>query len=191
VYIETAILLAILYKGFHAMRSVAETERLRLLEFTRDDAPFLLELLNTPEWIKFIGDRNIKTLEEAQNYASSRLISSYHRFGFGLYKVELKDNSTPIGMCGLVRREALDDVDLGFAFLPEYTGRGYAEEAGSATIDLARKKVKSKRLVAITMVDNSHSINLLRKLGFNFEKTVNFPGEDQTLMMYSVNLKTR
>jgi RimJ/RimL family protein N-acetyltransferase len=173
------------------MKSVAETERLRLREFTKNDAPFLLELLNTPAWIKFIGDRNVKTIEEAQAYASSRLITSYNRFGFGLYKVELKDDSTPIGMCGLVRREALEDVDLGFAFLPEYTGMGYAEEAGSATIDLARKKVKSKRLVAITMVDNSNSINLLRKLGFNFEKTVNFPGEDQTLMMYSVELKGR
>jgi RimJ/RimL family protein N-acetyltransferase len=173
------------------MKSVAETERLRLCEFTREDAPFLLELLNTPEWIKFIGDRNVRTLDEARNYASSRLISSYHRYGFGLYKVELKNDSTPIGMCGLVRREALEDVDLGFAFLPQFTGMGYAEEAGTATMDLARRKVKSKRLVAITMVDNSHSINLLRKLGFNFEKTVNFPGEEQTLMMYSVNLKAR
>jgi len=171
------------------MKSVAETERLRLREFSREDAPFLLELFNTPEWIKFIGDRNVRTLDEARTYASSRLISSYHRFGFGLYKVELKDNSTPIGMCGLVRREALDDVDLGFAFLPQFTGMGYAQEAGTAIMELARKKVKSKRLVAITMVDNSHSINLLRKLGFNFEKTVNFPGEDQTLMMYSVDLK--
>jgi [ribosomal protein S5]-alanine N-acetyltransferase len=94
-------------------------------------------------------------------------------------------------MCGLVRREALDDVDLGFAFLPQYTGQGYAQEAGSAIMDVARKKVKSKRLVAITMVDNSNSIALLQKLGFNFEKTVNFPGEDQTLMMYSVDLKAR
>ena len=171
------------------MKFVAETERLKLREFSKDDAPFLLELLNTPAWIKFIGDRNVRTLDAAREYAVNRLISSYHRFGFGLYMVELKEGSTPIGMCGLVRREALDDVDLGFAFLPQYTGHGYAKEAGSAIMDLARKKVKSKRLVAITMVDNSNSINLLRKLGFNFEKTVNFPGEDQTLMMYSVDLK--
>jgi len=171
------------------MKYVSETERLRLREFSKDDAPFLLELLNTPQWIKFIGDRNVRTLDAAREYAANRLMSSYHRFGFGLYMVELKDTSTPIGMCGLVRREALDDVDLGFAFLPQYTGHGYAREAGTATMDLARKKVKSKRLVAITMVDNSSSINLLQKLGFNFEKTVNFPGEEQTLMMYSVNLK--
>jgi RimJ/RimL family protein N-acetyltransferase len=171
------------------MKFVAETERLKLREFTKDDAPFLLELLNTPNWIKFIGDRNVKTLNDAREYASNRLISSYHRFGFGLYMVELKEKSTPIGMCGLVRREALEDVDLGFAFLPQYTGQGYAQEASTATMELARKKVKTRRLVAITMVDNSNSINLLRKLGFNFEKTVNFPGEDQTLMMYSVELK--
>jgi RimJ/RimL family protein N-acetyltransferase len=171
------------------MKYISETERLRLREFSREDAPFLLELLNTPQWIKFIGDRNVKTLDAAREYAANRLISSYHRFGFGLYMVELKEGSTPIGMCGLVRREALDDVDLGFAFLPQYTGHGYAKEAGTATINLARKKVKSKRLVAITMADNSNSINLLQKLGFNFEKTVNFPGEDQTLMMYSVSLK--
>jgi [ribosomal protein S5]-alanine N-acetyltransferase len=170
------------------MKFVAETNRLRLREFSKEDAPFILELLNTPNWIKFIGDRNVKTIEDAREYASNRLITSYHRFGFGLYMVQLKDD-TPIGMCGLVRREALEDVDLGFAFLPEYTGLGYAKEASSAIIELAKKKVKTKRLVAITMVDNSNSINLLRKLGFNFEKTVNFPGEDQTLMMYSVSLK--
>jgi RimJ/RimL family protein N-acetyltransferase len=170
------------------MKFVAETDRLKLREFTKEDAPFLLELLNTPEWLKFIGDRNVKTIDEARDYASNRLISSYHRFGFGLYMVELKD-STPIGMCGLVRREALEDVDLGFAFLPKFTGLGYAQEASNAAMDVARKKVKSKRLVAITMVDNENSINLLRKLGFNFERTVNFPGEEQTLMMYSVDLK--
>jgi len=171
------------------MKLVAETERLKIREFSKDDAPFLLELLNTPNWIKFIGDRNVKTLDAAREYATNRLISSYHRFGFGLYMVELNDTSTPIGMCGLVRREALEDVDLGFAFLPEYTGKGYAKEASTAIMELARKKVKTKRLVAITMVDNANSINLLRKLGFNFEKTVNFPGEEQTLMMYSVELK--
>ena len=171
------------------MKFVAETERLKLREFSKDDAPFLLDLLNTPDWIKYIGDRNVKTIDDAREYAANRLISSYHRFGFGLYMVVLKSTSTPIGMCGLVRREALEDVDLGFAFLPQYQGQGYAQEASSATMDLARKKVKSKRLVAITMVDNESSINLLRKLGFNFEKTVNFPGEDQTLMMYSVTLK--
>jgi RimJ/RimL family protein N-acetyltransferase len=171
------------------MKFVAETERLKLREFSREDAPFLLELLNTPEWIKFIGDRNVRTIDDARDYASNRLISSYHRFGFGLYMVQLKKSSVPIGMCGLVRREALEDVDLGFAFLPEYTGLGYAREASTAAMDVARKKVKSKRLVAVTMVDNSHSINLLQKLGFNFERTVNFPGEDQTLMMYAVDLK--
>lgn len=171
------------------MKSVAETERLRLREFTREDAPFLLELLNTPEWIRFIGDRNIRTLDDAREYVSNRLVASYHRFGFGLYQVELKDSGTPIGMCGLVRREALDDVDLGFAFLPQYTGLGYAREAGTAAIRVAKQKVKSKRLLAITMVDNTSSINLLQKLGFSFEKTVTLAGEDQTLMMYSVKLK--
>ena len=170
------------------MKVIADTDRLKLREFSKEDAPFILELLNTPQWIKFIGDRNVRTLDAAREYAANRLITSYQRFGFGLYMVELKD-STPIGMCGLVRREALEDVDLGFAFLPEYQGLGYAQEASSAIMDVARKKVKSKRLVAITMVDNANSINLLRKLGFNFEKTVNFPGEDQTLMMYAVDLK--
>jgi ribosomal-protein-alanine N-acetyltransferase len=171
------------------MKVIADTTRLKLREFSKDDAPFLLELLNTPDWIKFIGDRNVRTIDAAREYASNRLISSYNRFGFGLYMVELKENSTPIGMCGLVRREALEDVDLGFAFLPEYRGKGYAKEASTAIMEIAKKKVKTKRLVAITMVDNSSSINLLQKLGFNFEKTVNFPGEDQTLMMYSVQLK--
>jgi RimJ/RimL family protein N-acetyltransferase len=171
------------------MKYVAETERLKLREFTKDDAPFVVELLNTPEWIKFIGDRNVHSIDDAREYVSNRLISSYHRFGFGLYMVELKESSKPIGMCGLVRREALEDVDLGFAILPDYVGFGYGQEAGRAAMEVAKKKVKSKRLVAITMVDNSSSIKLLQKLGFNFEKTVNLAGEDQTLMMYSVDLK--
>lgn len=170
------------------MKYVAETDRLKLREFTKDDAPFLLELLNTPEWLKYIGDRNVYTLDDAKTYAANRLITSYHRFGFGLYMVELKEGGIPIGMCGLIRREALEDVDLGFAFLQKYTGQGYAKEASEAAMGVARKKVKSKKLVAVTMVDNSSSINLLKKLGFNFEKTVNFPGEDQTLMLYSVSL---
>ncbi len=101
------------------MKSIAETERLRLREFTRDDAPFLLELLNTPEWIRFIGDRNIRTLDDARDYVSNRLIASYHRFGFGLYKVELKVPGTATGMWRPYGREALDDVGPGFAFCPD------------------------------------------------------------------------
>lgn len=161
-----------------------ETDRLELCEFTVDDAPFILTLLNTPKWLAFIGDRGVHNLDGAQRYVQERLISSYMKFGFGLYLTRLKAEGTRIGMCGLVKREHLDDVDIGFAFMPEYEKSGYAAEAAGATLAYARDKLKLKRVVAISMKDNERSVRLLRKLGFEFEKMVSSPGE-QDLMLFS------
>lgn len=172
------------------MKYIAETERLRLREFTVDDAPFLLELLNTPGWLQFIGDRGVRTIEDAKMYAEKKLISSYARFGYGLYCVETKDTRKPIGMCGLVRRDALENADVGFAFLPDWSRAGYALEATTAVLLFAKKKIRNKKLLAITQADNDRSIRLLTKLGFTFEKTTILPGEDQTLMLYSNDLRS-
>jgi RimJ/RimL family protein N-acetyltransferase len=165
---------------------VIQTLRLELLEFRPVDAEFVLQLVNTPKWISFIGDRGVRTLDDAVKYIDERIVSSYRKFGFGLYLVRLKDG-TPVGMCGLVRREHLNDVDLGFAFLPEYENSGYALEASSAVLEFARDGLRLKRIVAITMRENNRSIRLLEKLGLQFEKMITSPGESD-LMLYGISM---
>ena len=110
------------------------SQRLVLSELDEVDAPFILQLLNDPDWIRFIGDRKVRTLEDARNYLRSGPLSMYAREGFGLYRTALAEDDTPIGLCGLIRRPTLPDVDIGFAFLPEYRGRGYAFESAAAVL---------------------------------------------------------
>jgi len=166
---------------------VIETERLSLFEFIPTDAPFIFSLLNTPKWISFIGDRGVRTLDDAVRYIEERIIVSYRKFGFGLYLVKLKDKDVPLGMCGLVRREHLSDVDLGFAFLPDFEKFGYALESSSAVLDFARDGLRLKRVVAITMKENDRSIKLLTKLGLQFERMISSPGESD-LMLYGISM---
>jgi ribosomal-protein-alanine N-acetyltransferase len=170
-----------------AQNPIIETSRLGLFEFKPSDASFVLQLLNTPKWISFIGDRGVKTVEDAIRYIDDRIVSSYRRFGFGLYLVRISESAVPIGMCGLVRREHLPDVDLGFAFLPEYERTGYAAEAAVGVLDYARNSLMLKRIVAITMKENESSIRLLQKLGLQFERTIASPGEND-LMLYGMAL---
>lgn len=160
------------------MKIILETERLILREFTEVDAPFLLHLVNTPPWLRYIGDRKVRTVEDAEAYLRKGPIDSYRRLGFGFYLVALKDSGTPIGMCGVSKREELEEVDIGFALLPEHTGLGYAYEAAAATLGYARDVLKLKRLVAITHPDNDHSIRLLKKIGLTQEGTVLHSGEE-------------
>jgi [ribosomal protein S5]-alanine N-acetyltransferase len=166
---------------------VAETERLSIRRFDTEDAPFILALLNTPGWLQFIGDKHIKTLNDAENYIISGPVKSYKKFGFGLYLVSLKHNNTPIGMCGLIQRAELKDIDIGFAFLPEHGGKGYALESVEAMMVHA-KNLKITRLVAITLPENKPCLRLLEKAGMRFEKTVKFPAEDEVLMLLAKNL---
>jgi ribosomal-protein-alanine N-acetyltransferase len=168
-------------------KPVIETERLELFEFISEDAPFVCQLVNTPKWISFIGDRGVRNDDDATRYIEERISSSYKRFGFGLYLVRLRESSTSVGMCGLVRREHLNDVDLGFAFLPEHEKSGYAAEAASAVLDYARNSLRLKRIVAITMRENERSIRLLRRLGLKFERMISSPGEAD-LMLYGMAL---
>ncbi len=161
------------------------TERLVIRALAPADGPFILRLLNDPDWLRFIGDRGVRTLADAEAYIE-RNRTARARHGFGLDLVELKDG-TPLGLCGLIRREGLDDVDLGFAFLPEHRGKGYALEAARATVAGA-PAFGLARLVAITSQDNASSIALLEKLGFRFEKLVRLPKEDEQLKLFSLSV---
>ena len=161
--------------------TVLETERLVLRRFTPDDAPFVLELLNDPGWIANIGDRGVRTLEAAAGYIASRMLSMYERHGFGMWLVELKGSGEAIGTAGLVKREGLEHVDIGFAFLERHRGKGYALEASRATLDYARHPLALGTIVAIVSKGNDRSIALLEKIGFGRAGSVTLPGGDEEL----------
>ena len=150
--------------------TLLETERLILRELTFDDAPFILTLLNEPSFIRYINDKNVRNLEDARQYMLNGPMASYARNGFGLYLVELKDPGVPIGICGLLKREDLPEADIGFAFLPDYWGKGFAFESASAVMNDARERLGLKRVLAIVSPDNDASIKLLEKLGMTFER---------------------
>ena len=164
---------------------IIETERLALRYLQTSDAPFIFDLLNTPSWIQYIGDRGIKNLYDAQQYIADGPVKSYEKLGYGLFLVKLKSEETPIGICGLIKRDSLDDVDIGFAFLPQFTRKGYAFEAASATLAHAKTALGLNRVVAITLITNTSSINLLKKIGLNFEKMIKFPGDQKELMLFA------
>jgi len=150
--------------------TLLETERLNLRELAFDDAPFILTLLNDPSFLRYINDKNVRNLEDARQYMLNGPMNSYARNGFGLYLVALKESQTPIGLCGLLKREELPDADIGFAFLPEFWGKGFAQEAAVAVMKDARERLGLTRLLAIVMPDNHASIKLLEKVGMKFER---------------------
>jgi len=152
------------------MKLILETERLLLKEFTTDDSSFILKLVNSPDWIKFIGDFNIKTEQQAKEYLQKGPLKSYEINGFGLYNVILKDKNISIGMCGIIRREHLDHPDIGFAFLPQFTQQGFGFEIANASMKYAKEKLKLESILAITVPANKASIKLLEKLGMKFCK---------------------
>jgi RimJ/RimL family protein N-acetyltransferase len=167
------------------MKFLLETDRLSINEFTLADVEFIIQLLNSPGWIKYIGDRGVKTTEDAINYLKSGPLKSYSQHGFGLYRVELKNENKPIGMCGLLKREALEFPDLGFAFLEEYEGAGYAMESASAILSFARQHLNISTLLAITLPDNAKSVRLLMSLGFEFVRNIIMPPDEKMLQLYS------
>lgn len=150
--------------------NVLETARLTLRRLTLDDAAFILTLVNDPDFIRFIGDKKVRSLEDARRYLSEGPLASYAQHGFGLYMTELRSDGTPIGMCGLLKREELDDADVGFAFLPPFRGQGYATEAAAAALEHGRTHFGLNRIVAIVSPDNAGSKRVLSKLGLNFER---------------------
>jgi RimJ/RimL family protein N-acetyltransferase len=159
------------------------TERLTLRPFTLEDAPFILRLLNEPSFIENIADKGVRTLEHAEEYLKTGPLHSYEVHGHGLCRVALRDSDTPVGMCGLLKRDTLADVDLGYAFLPEFTGRGLALEAARATVAWAAQTLGLGKLVAIVAPANTRSIALLRRLGFANEGTVVMPGDPKELLL--------
>ena len=170
---------------------VCETPRLLLRQLTPRDAPFILELLNDPSFIRFIGDKGARTLDDARQYIAEGPITSYRNNGFGLYLVQIKDTSERIGMCGLVKRDALLDVDIGFAFLPAYRSKGYALEASRAVMNLASGSFGIRRVVAITSLDNEASMSLLRKIGLQFDRTCELPGHRGLVNLFTPDADAR
>ena len=164
---------------------VLETERLTLRWLDIKDAPFILELVNDPAWIQFIGDKGVKNLEDAKNYILNGPVDMYNKMGFGLYLVERKEDLTPLGMCGLIKRDSLEDVDIGFAFLEKFRSKGYGYESAAAVMEYGVQKLGMKRIVAITSIDNTVSGKLLEKVGLRFEKIISDSEEDLKLFGYN------
>ena len=163
---------------------VLETERLRLREATLEDAEFLLALLNEPAWIEHIGDRNVHTLEAARTYLAERFITIYRRKGFGFWIVERKEDGVVMGVSGLAQRDFLEDVDVGYALLSPYWGRGYALEATRAVLAWARQRLGCERILAIVSPGNARSIQLLEKLGLRYQRTIAHPPGDEQVAVY-------
>ncbi|PZQ14706.1 MAG: GNAT family N-acetyltransferase [Rhodanobacter denitrificans] len=167
--------------------TVLATARLRLRRLVLDDAAFVLELVNQPSWLAYIGDKQVRSLEDARGYLAAGPLASYAQHGFGLYAVERASDAIAIGLCGLLRREHLDDVDIGFALLDRHGGHGYAYEAAAAVVEYARQAIGLDRLVAIVAPGNMRSIRLLEKLGLAFERTITPPGQATPLRLHARN----
>ena len=168
--------------------SVIETPRLALRQLTPDDAAFILALLNDPTWLRFIGDRGIRSLADARAYILNGPVASYTQHGFGLWLVSRKADAVPVGLCGLLKRDVLDDVDLGFAFLQPHQAQGYGEESAAATLVYARSILGLQRLVAVTSPDNAGSIRLLEKLGLCYEKMIRLAPAAEEIRLFAINL---
>jgi RimJ/RimL family protein N-acetyltransferase len=158
--------------------------RLVLRPLGPDDAPFMLRLLNEPSWLQNIGDRGVRTLEDALQYIEQGPRAMYARYGLGLYQLRLSATDEPIGVCGLLKRDALDDVDLGFALLPQYWGQGFAREAAAAVMHQGRRELGLRRIVAIVLKQNDRSRRLLEALGFQLERPIRLAGDPAELLLY-------
>jgi [ribosomal protein S5]-alanine N-acetyltransferase len=164
---------------------VLKTARLILRRLGADDAPFILRLLNEPSWLENIGDKGVRTAADARRYIETGPVEMYGRLGFGLYQVRLATSDAPIGMCGLLKRDTLENPDLGFAFFPEFWGNGYAHEAAAAVLSYARSTLGLARIVAITAPNNDASRRLLGKLGFELQGPVHLEVGGEELLLYA------
>ena len=169
----------------NAPEPILTTPRLLLRELGPGDAAFMLELLNDAGFLQHIGDRGVRTLEQARQYIVDGAMASYRQHGFGLWCVQLRGSPAGIGICGLVKRDYLDAVDIGYAFLPAWRGRGLALEAGQAVMARARQYLGLQRVLAITSLDNPSSAQLLTKLGLRFERMLH--RDDEELRLFAWN----
>jgi RimJ/RimL family protein N-acetyltransferase len=163
---------------------IFETERLILRQMRIEDAEFIFELVNEPAFIRNIGDKGVRTLEDARNYILTGPVASYAKFGFGLYLVELRETEEAIGICGLLKRDSLEDVDIGFALLERFRRKGFARESAAAVVGYGRNALGLKRIVAITSPDNEGSMRVLEKIGLRFEKMIRMPGSDEDTRLF-------
>jgi RimJ/RimL family protein N-acetyltransferase len=169
--------------------TVLETARLTLHRFSPGDAVFIVELLNEPSFLRYIGDKGVRNEADACRYLEAGPMASYERHGFGLFRVDGKESGEAIGMCGLLKRDWLADVDIGFAFLPRFWAKGYAFEAASGVLAHARDALGLKRVVAITSPENATSIRLLEKLGFRFERMARASEKEPEVRLFALDLR--
>ncbi len=167
--------------------TLATTGRTELRELTADDAPFILDLLNQPSFLRFIGDRQVRTLEDSAVCIETRFRKSYREHGYGSYAVVLRDSGAAMGICGFVRRESLPMADLGFAFLPQYEGHGFAREAAIATLEYGRTQLGLSQVMAIAQEDNERSHRLLARLGFQRTVTPTLPGDGVPVAVFTLD----
>jgi RimJ/RimL family protein N-acetyltransferase len=173
------------------MSIVAETERLELVHLTVEDAPFILELVNDPAWLRFIGDRGVHTPAQAVVYLQNGPLASYGANGYGLYLVRRKADGARLGMCGLLKRPSLPHPDIGFAYLPQFTGQGYGFEAATAVLHHARHQLNLSPILAIVKPDNVPSINLLEKLGMQLQQRLSLDEGQSEVLLYSLENRPR
>jgi RimJ/RimL family protein N-acetyltransferase len=166
---------------------VLETPRLTLRQLTTGDAPFILELLNDPDFLHYIGDRGVRTLDDACRYILTGPVAMYEAHGFGLWKVELRESAIPVGLCGLLKRETLPDVDIGFAFLPQHRLQGYGLESARAVMEYGRKVFRLTRIVAITSLVNDPSARLLARIGLKFEREMPLGEKQEPIRLFGWN----
>jgi RimJ/RimL family protein N-acetyltransferase len=165
--------------------NLIQTDRLLINKITIDDAAFVLELMNDKDWIKNVGDKGVRTIEDAQAYIQQRFIKTYQESNCGFYSLNIKNTHEIIGIAGLVDREGIDHIDIGYGILPEFRGKGYAFEATKAIYDYGYQELNLEKIVAIVNPDNLHSIKLLSKLGLEFEKMIRLPDEEIDILLYS------
>jgi RimJ/RimL family protein N-acetyltransferase len=168
--------------------NVIETERLTLREFKGCDAGFILQLLNEDGFIHFIGDKGVRSLADAREYILKGPFDSYRRHGFGLYLTSLRHDGTPIGMCGLVKRDTLPDADVGFAFLERYWSKGYASESAAAVLEYGRQTLGLNRIVAITAQENHGSMAVLERIGLRLERAIKLVSGGPELNLFGPKL---
>jgi RimJ/RimL family protein N-acetyltransferase len=166
------------------------TDRLRLREFVMDDAAFILRLLNEPSFIEFIGDRGVRTLQDAERYLREGPLSSYRQYGHGLLRVSLKDGDIPIGMCGLVKRDTLPHPDIGFALLPAFWDQGFVTETARVVMQHGREALGIQVVLGITTPGNARSIAVLQKLGLSFLEQKPLGDRPEPLKIFGLSVES-
>lgn len=166
-----------------------ETARLQLNWLTENDADLMLAIWNDPDFIRFVGDRGVRTLDEAREAMEAGVLKLYRDFGYGPYRMSLHNSDVPMGICGLFKRDNLEYPDIGYGLLPAFCASGYAYEAAQAVADHARDHMKLAELCAIVTPQNTRSVHLLEKLGMCAGESIRMPGDDEDVVVYSIKLE--